>query len=170
MPVRSLVQPNHPALRRRAQRVVSFGSTLQSLVTDMVDTMRAENGVGLAAPQIGVPQQVLVIQAPEGETDCTEGKLYVLCNPKVVRQRGEEAATEGCLSLPGYAGEVPRATMVTVKGQDQEGKPIRIKAEGFLARVFQHEVDHLHGTLYIDRVDGPDSLWTVEPADEDEPL
>jgi len=136
----------------------------------MVDTTRAQKGVGLAAPQIGVPQQVLVIQLPENEEEPESGELYVLCNPKIVRRRGEEPGVEGCLSLPGFAGEVPRATMVTVKGQDLEGEGVRIKAQGFLARVFQHEIDHLYGKLYIDRVASPEKIWAAQPADEDKPL
>ena len=155
-------------LRRRAQRVTSFGAALQSLITDLVDTMRAQKGVGLAAPQIGIARQVLVIQFSENEEDPESSELYVLCNPKIVRRRGEEPGVEGCLSLPGFAGEVARATMVTVKGQDVEGKPVRIRAQGFLARVFQHEIDHLHGKLYIDRVESPENIWTVQPADEGE--
>jgi len=170
MAVRPLVQANDPVLRQRAQRVTSFGPALQSLITDMVDTTRAQKGVGLAAPQIGVPQQVLVIQLPENEEEPESGELYVLCNPKIVRRRGEEPGVEGCLSLPGFAGEVPRATMVTVKGQDLEGEGVRIKAQGFLARVFQHEIDHLYGKLYIDRVASPEKIWAAQPADEDKPL
>lgn len=166
MAVRPLVQANDPVLRRRAQRVTSFGAALRSLIADMVDTMHAQKGVGLAAPQIGVPQQVLVIQSTENEEDPERGELYILCNPKIVRRRGEEPGVEGCLCLPGFAGEVPRAMTVTVKGQDTEGQPVHIKAEGFLARVFQHEIDHLHGKLYVDRVESPEKLWTVQPADE----
>lgn len=170
MAVRPLVQTNDPVLRQRAQRVTSFGPALQSLIADMVDTMRAQEGAGLAAPQIGVPQQVLIIQLPENEEEPESGELYVLCNPKIVRRRGEEPGVERCLSLPGFAGEVPRATMVTVEGEDAEGNPVRIKVQGFLARVFQHEIDHLYGRLYIDRVESSEKIWTVQPADEDEPL
>lgn len=170
MAVRPLVQANDPVLRQRAQRVTSFGLALHSLITDMVDTMRAHRGVGLAAPQIGVSQQVVVVQLPENEEQPERGDLYVLCNPKIVRRRGKEPEVEGCLSLPGFAGEVPRATMVTVKGQDAEGKPVRIKAQGFLARVLQHEIDHLYGNLYIDHVESPEKIWPVQPAEEDEAL
>jgi peptide deformylase len=171
MAVRPLVQANDPVLRRRAQRVVFFGAPLRSLITDMTDTMRANEGVGLAAPQIGVSQQVLVIQMPQDEEEeADSSELYVLCNPKIVRRRGEEAAVEGCLSLPGFAGEVARATTITVKGQTPQGEPVRIKAQGLLARVFQHEIDHLQGSLYVDHVEDPDKIWPLEPADEDESL
>jgi len=168
MAVRPLVQANDSVLRRRAQRVTSFGAALQSLITDMVDTMHAQKGVGLAAPQIGIAQQVLVIQSTESEENPEGGELYILCNPKIVRRRGKEPGVEGCLSLPGFAGEVPRAITVTVKAQDAEGQPVRVKAEGFLARVFQHEIDHLHGKLYIDRVETPEKIWSVEPRDKGE--
>jgi peptide deformylase len=134
----------------------------------MIDTMHAEKGVGLAAPQIGVSQQVLVIELPEdGDEEQPEtAKLYVVCNPKIVRRRGDEEGVEGCLSLPGFAGDVTRATSVVVRGQTAQGKPLRIKAQGFLARVLQHEIDHLHGNLYVDRVDDPKKIWSVEPMDE----
>jgi peptide deformylase len=138
----------------------------------MIDTMRVEKGIGLAAPQIGVSQQVLVIQMPrpqeEEEGDPTSGQLYIVCNPKIVRRRGEEEGVEGCLSLPGFAGHVHRATTVVVTGQDAQGHPLRIKAQGFLARVFQHEIDHLHGNLYIDHIEDPDQIWEVEPMGDAE--
>ena len=172
MAIRPLVPANHPVLRQRAQRVTSFGPALRSLITDMIATMRATSGVGLAAPQIGVPKQVLVIQLPEDESEhegeVEQPELYALCNPKIIQRRGEEEAVEGCLSLPGFAGEVPRAVMVTVRGQDPEGKSVRVKAQGLLARVFQHEIDHLQGTLYIDHVADPEKIWAVQPADEEE--
>ncbi|MEA3344670.1 MAG: peptide deformylase [Chloroflexota bacterium] len=166
MAVRPLVQANDPVLRKRAQRVTSFGPALRSLVTDMIDTMHAHNAVGLAAPQIGISQQILVIQLPEDKEE--NDKLHVMCNPKIARQRGREEGVEACLSLPGFAGEVPRATMVTVKGQDLEGEPLRVKAQGFLARVFQHEIDHLYGKLYIDRVEDAEKIWRVQPSEEGE--
>jgi peptide deformylase len=170
MAVRPLVAANHPVLRQRAQRVMSFGDALQSLIDDMIETMRANEGAGLAAPQIGIPARVVVVELPQGERqeEAEEAKLYVLCNPEIVRRQGEEEEVEGCLSLPGFAGEVPRATAVTVRAQDREGKPIRIEAQGLLARAFQHEIDHLQGRLYIDRVESPDKIWSIEPADESE--
>jgi len=169
MTIRTLVPANHPVLRQRARKVTSFDPALRALVNDMIETMRAHNGVGLAAPQIGIPKQVIVIELPKEEgPDGTEGgQLYVLCNPRIVRSQGREEEIEGCLSLPGFAGEVPRATAVAVKGQDLEGKPVRINAQGFLARVFQHEIDHLQGTLYIDRVESPEKIWAVELTDDE---
>jgi peptide deformylase len=170
MTIRPLVAANHGVLRQRAQRVTAFGAALQPLVEDMIETMRFNNGVGLAAPQVGIPARLVVIELPvaEEEAETPETELYVLCNPEIVRRQGEEEAVEGCLSLPGFAGEVPRATSVIVKAQDRQGRPLRIEAEGFLARVLQHEIDHLQGRLYVDRVESPDKIWSTESAEEDE--
>jgi peptide deformylase len=133
----------------------------------MVETMHAVHGLGLAAPQIGVSQRVIVIQLPEDEEDPQSGKLYVLCNPEIVKTAGEgEESEEGCLSVPGFAGDVRRAAVVTVKGLDRHGEKIRIKAEGLLARAFQHEIDHINGVLYIDRVDSPEKIRRIVPVEE----
>jgi peptide deformylase len=142
---------------------------LQNLIDDMVETMHAVHGLGLAAPQIGVSQQVIVIQLPEDEEDPQSGKLYVLCNPEIIKTAGEEEIEEGCLSVPGFVGDVRRAAALTVKGLDRHGKKIRIKAEGLLARAFQHEVDHINGVLYIDRVDSPEKIRRIVPVEEQEP-
>jgi peptide deformylase len=166
MAVRPIVLANDPMLRRKSKKVKDFGQALQVLIDDMVETMQAANGAGLAAPQIGVLERVIVVQLPEDEEDPQSGKLFALCNPQIVRADGEEEGDEGCLCLPGYVGEVKRATSVTVKAQDLRGRKVRIKAEGFLARVFQHEVDHLDGILYIDRVESPDKIRRIAPLEE----
>jgi peptide deformylase len=166
MAVRPIVLANDPMLRQKSKKVKHFGEALQALIDDMVETMQAANGAGLAAPQIGVLERVIVIQLPEDEEDPQSSKLFALCNPQIVRADGEEEGDEGCLCLPGYAGEVKRATSVTVKAQDRRGRKVRIKAEGFLARVFQHEVDHLDGILYIDRVESPDKIRRIAPLEE----
>jgi peptide deformylase len=166
MAVRPIVLANDPMLRQKSKKVKHFGEDLQVLIDDMVETMQAANGAGLAAPQIGVLERVIVIQLPEDEEDPQSGKLFALCNPQIVRADGEEEGDEGCLCLPGYAGEVKRATSVTVKAQDRRGRKVRIKAEGFLARAFQHEVDHLDGILYIDRVEGPDKIRRIALPEE----
>jgi peptide deformylase len=166
MAVRRIVLANDPMLRQKSKKVKSFGEDLQVLIDDMVETMQAANGAGLAAPQIGVLERVIVIQLPEDEENPQSGKLFALCNPQIVRADGEEEGDEGCLCLPGYVGEVKRATSVTVKAQDRRGRKMRIKAEGFLARVFQHEVDHLDGILYIDRVESPDKIRRIVPLEE----
>jgi peptide deformylase len=170
MAVRPLVQADNSILRQKSKKVKRFGQALQNLIDDMVETMHAVNGLGLAAPQIGVSQQVIVIQLPEDEEDPQSGKLYVMCNPEIVRTVGEEEESEeGCLSVPGFVGDVRRAAVVTVKGLDRHGKKIRIKAEGLLARAFQHEVDHINGVLYIDRVDSPEKIRRIVPVEEQGP-
>jgi len=166
MTVRPIVLANDPLLRQKSKKVKDFGEALQVLIDDMVETMQAANGAGLAAPQVGVLERVIVIQLPEDEENPQSGKLFALCNPQIVRADGEEEGDEGCLCLPGYVGGVKRATSVTVKAQDRRGRKVRIKAEGFLARVFQHEVDHLDGILYIDRVESPDKIRRIVPQEE----
>ncbi len=170
MAVRPIVQADNPLLRQKSKKVKRFGQALQNLIDDMVETMHAVHGLGLAAPQIGVSQQVVVIQLPENENDPQSGKLYVVCNPEIVKAVGEEESEEGCLSVPGFVGDVRRAAAVTVKGLDQHGRKIRIKAEGLLARAFQHEIDHINGVLYIDRVDSPEKIRRVVPPEEQRPL
>jgi peptide deformylase len=125
----------------------------------MLETMHAEPGrVGLAAPQVGVPLRVVVIGMPE-EDD------IVLINPEIVRRRGERVIDEGCLSVPGYIGQIKRAEAVTVKGRDQNGKELRVKAEGLLAQALEHEIDHLNGTLYIDHPEVRETLRKILPEE-----
>jgi peptide deformylase len=145
-----------PILRQKSKRVKSIDGSVRKLAGDMIETMHAASGVGLAAPQVGVPLRVIVIGMPE-EDD------FVLINPEVVRRSGERLVTEGCLSVPGYYGEIPRAERVTVKGKDLSGKEIRIKAEELLAQALEHEIDHLNGVLYIDHLESQDRLHKIEP-------
>jgi len=179
MAVRDIIFADNPILREKSKKVKNFGEALQVLIDDMVETMHAANGLGLAAPQIGVLERVIVIQLPAppsppklggtggyDEEDPQSGQFFTLCNPQIIRADGEEESEEGCLCLPGWVGEVKRATSVTVKAQDRRGKKVRIKAEGFLARVFQHESDHLNGILYIDRVESPDKIRRIVPPEE----
>jgi peptide deformylase len=170
MAQREILVAGEPVLRQKSKRIKTFGPSIESLVADMVDTMRAADGLGLAAPQIGVPLRLIVIETPaehdEEGNEVKGAKLYVYCNPEIIAASGEEEVEEGCLSVPGYVGAVKRATQLTVKGQDAKGRNVRTKAEGLLARAFQHETDHLNGTLFIDRVDSPEKLRRVKPADE----
>jgi len=145
-----------PVLRQKSKRVKNIDGSIRKLAGDMIETMHASSGVGLAAPQVGVPLRVVVIGMP-GEED------FVLINPEVVRRVGERLVTEGCLSVPGYFGEIQRAQRVTVKGKDLSGKEIRIKAEELLAQALEHEIDHLNGVLYIDHLESKDRLHKVEP-------
>ncbi len=174
MVVRPLAESGDPVLRQKAKKVKDFGPSLQSLINDLVDTMREAPGLGLAAPQVGVSLRVAVIELPEPEEDDENpdpysGKLIVICNPEIVKTWGDEEGQEGCLSLPDYVGEVKRAARVVVKAQDERGKPIRLRAEGLMARVLQHEIDHLNGNLFVDRLESLDKLFRVEPSDQEEP-
>lgn len=149
---RDVVKYPNPVLREKARNVAKIDSNIREIVEDMVATMRRENGLGLAANQVGILQKVFVYDDGTG--------LGVIINPKIVSAKGQQVGVEGCLSVPGLQGEVPRAEEVVVKGIDLNGKAVKIRARGLLARVFQHEIDHLEGTLFIDRVD-PDSLQYV---------
>jgi peptide deformylase len=160
MALREIITPANPILRQKAKKVTTFNTALKTLVDDMVDTMREAPGVGLAAPQVAVGLRVVVIEYAD-EPEPVEGqelaeppkpKLYKLVNPEIVKASDEMLmGAEGCLSIPGYNGEVPRHKAVTVKALNLQGKPLKIKAEGWLARIFQHEIDHLDGILFIDR-------------------
>ncbi len=164
MAVREIIFANDSRLHQKAKRVKQFGPALKALADDMLETMREANGVGLAAPQIGLLQRLFVAYLPEDEEDPQSGKPYVLVNPEVVKaSRSQVEGEEGCLSIPTWYGLVSRPEWVLVKAQDTNGKSVRIKAEGFLARVFLHEMDHLEGILFVDRVDSADKLWQVKP-------
>lgn len=160
MAKREIVTIPNTVLRRKARKVTEFGSELQTLLDDMVDTMRAAPGVGLAGPQVDVPLRVIVVEYGEREDEGVPPKLYKVVNPEIVRASAEtEMGAEGCLSIPGYLGDVERSVAVTVKGFNSQGKPIRIKASGWLARIFQHEIDHLDGILFTDRAE---KIWKIE--------
>jgi len=144
-----------PVLRQKSKRVRSIDGSIHKLIGNMLETMHSVGGVGLAAPQVGIPLRVIVIGLPEQED-------IALINPKIVRRSGERLINEGCLSVPGYVGQVKRATSVTVKGRNQNGKEIRIKADELLAQVVEHEIDHLNGALYIDKLEGMTEPRKVE--------
>ena len=147
-----------PILRQKSKRVRAIDGSIRRLIGDMLETMHSDGGVGLAAPQVGVLLRVIVIGMPEEEE-------IVLINPQVVRRKGERLIPEGCLSVPGYIGEIKRAEVVTVKGLDQKGKEIRIKADELLAQALEHEIDHLNGVLYIDYLESMDKLRKIEPEE-----
>lgn len=143
-------------LRTPARRVRRFDGSLRALVTDMIDSMYAAHGVGIAAPQIGVGLRVIVIGMP-GE------RPFVMVNPEIVKRSGERTLIEGCLSVPGYRGRVTRSTRVLAKAQDLSGREIRVRAEDdLLAQCLEHEIDHINGRVYIDHVPSPDVLWTMD--------
>jgi len=171
MAVKTILTAENPLLRQKSKKVSRFGDALKALVQDMFDTLHAAHGVGLAASQIGVLERVFVVEIPAEYDD--EGKLlepaesYVLVNPEIVKMRGEEEMEEGCLSVPGYRGLVKRAVDVTIKGQDLGGKAVRYRGDDLLAQAFQHELDHLNGVLYLDRLESPDKLWAIRAGEEE---
>lgn len=137
-----------PLLKLKSQPLHAFGPEEQNFFDDMVETMWVEDGVGLAAPQVGISKRVLVA-APTVK----KGEEYIMINPEIISSQGREAGIEGCLSLPGLSGEVPRAKKIKCRFQDRFGKTHEIEAKDFFARIIQHEIDHLDGVLLIDRVD-----------------
>ncbi|MFH2102280.1 MAG: peptide deformylase [Chloroflexota bacterium] len=166
MTIREIVTLPDPVLRRKAKPVDRFDDSFQSLVDDMIETMRAAPGVGLAAPQVGASQRLIVVEYPEeDEQEDAPKKLFVIVNPEVKATSEEvETGMEGCLSVPGLLGDVDRNVSMTIKGLNRRGSPMRVKAKGWLARIFQHEIDHLDGIVYTDRAT---KVWQPAP---DEPF
>ena len=169
MAVLEILRAEHPVLRQKAKRVHHIDDSLQKLIDDMVETLHAANGVGLAGPQVGVPLRVAVIQTPAEYQEPHAGELFVLINPEIIKKSDEVDMDEGCLSLPGYVGSIKRAEHVTAKARDRNGKEYRIKAEGVLAEALQHEVDHLNGILFYDHLASPDLLRRLQPAEQSQP-
>lgn len=157
MAIRPIVTIGNEVLRKKARRVQVFDRKLHQLLDDMLETMLEAPGIGLAAPQVGVSQRVIIVRLPDDEESREAygdqaGVLYEVVNPEIIKTSRETVdGVEACLSIPGYFGTVTRAVAITLRGQDRHGKEIRIKARDWLARVFQHEVDHLDGVLFIDR-------------------
>lgn len=161
MAVRQLCFLPNAVLRRKAKKVPKIDASIRRLVDDMFETMQQANGVGLAAPQIGISLRVVVIRIPEQEP-------MVLINPQIVKRSGEREISEACLSIPGYAGHIKRSVSVTAKALDKQGKEFRLKATELLAQAIEHELDHLNGVLYIDHLENEDKLYKVEPKAEGE--
>jgi len=152
MAIREIIKLPHKTLRRKAHKVEKFDADLRKLIKDMVETMRDEPGVGLAAPQINISQRLIVVEYAEDDNDPdSPTKLFAVANPELTYMSDEKVAgIEGCLSVPNLVGEVERSQSVVVKGQNKYGKDITIEASGWLARIFQHEIDHLNGVLFVD--------------------
>ena len=155
MAIREIIKLPHPTLRRRAHKIEDFNSDLQTLIEDIIDTMRDEPGVGLAAPQINISQQLIVVEYPiDDSIPDALPKVFILVNPEITRLSEEKnIGVEGCLSVPNLLGDVERSQSLTVTGQNQHGKKITYHAVGWLARIFQHEIDHLNGVLFVDRAE-----------------
>ncbi len=145
--------PRAAVLRRKARPVGKLTPAVARLIEDMVATMRAANGLGLAAPQMGEGKRVLVAEVEE--------RLVALVDPTLVHAKGEVVGTEACLSIPGVIGPVRRAATVKVKGKNRRGRGVTVNAEGLLARVLQHEIDHLDGILFLDRVEDPSTIERI---------
>ena len=172
MTVRNIVTLPDPVLRRKARTVKKFDKNLQTLIDDMLETMRVAPGVGLAAPQVGVSERVIVVEyaepeeVEEGEEPIeVEPKLYVMVNPEIVQNSPETVVgIEGCLSVPLLVGEVERAEEVRIKGFNRRGQPMKLKVDGWLARIFQHEIDHINGVVFTDLAT---QIWQPEEPIED---
>jgi peptide deformylase len=152
MPARDIIIVPHPTLRKKAALITDFGPEIQELVDDMIITLHEASGAGLAAPQVNVSQQVILVEYGSDEDEDIPPILYVTVNPKITRFSQEIGiGAEGCLSIPGFMGEIERAQEIVVEGQDRFGKPLKMKFHGWVARIFQHEIDHINGILYTDR-------------------
>jgi len=163
MSVREIVQMGHPVLRQRAKKIHRVDASIHRLVDDLVDTVHAANGAGLAAPQIGVPLRAIVTNVDDS--------LQIVLNPEIVKESEEmEDGEEGCLSIRGWYGPVKRKERVTIRGLNVTGKPLKLKVEGWEARAFQHEIDHLDGILFIDRMEDRSLLHQVTDDEEEQEL
>jgi len=150
-----------PVLRQKAKRVTKIDDSIQKLIDDMINTLHADpNRAGLAAPQVGVLLRIAVIEVPEQE-------LITLINPEIIKKEGERIVQEGCLSVPGYFGEIKRAVTVKVKAKNRDGKEFRLKAQGLLAQAFEQEIEHLDGILYIDHLESSEKLFETIKEEED---
>ena len=173
MTLLKILYANDPRLRRKAKPVKDFGPKLKRLADDMLETMHKADGVGLAGPQIGIMQRIFVAEIPVVEDDENPhpdaGKPFVFINPEIVSRSEEiEEGQEGCLSIPNWYGLVERPVAVEIKAKTVRGKNIRLKVSGLLARVCQHELDHLDGILFIDHIKDKEKLWQVLPKDQEE--
>jgi peptide deformylase len=175
MTARTIVVVPDEVLRRKARPVTKFDDQLQTLIDDMVETMRIAPGVGLAAPQVAISERVIVVEYYENEEQAeleepdARKRLYTVINPEITRKSTEtELGIEGCLSIPGLNGEVERHLAITVKGLNRHGQPLTLKLKDWTARIFQHEIDHLNGILFTDLAT---RVWNIEtPPEEDEEI
>lgn len=154
MAIHKIITAENPILRQKGKKVHRFDASIQKLIDEMFETMHVAHGAGLAAPQIALSLRIFVAEF--------EDHKVAMVNPEIIKAEGEEIGTEACLSIPGYAGDnIRRAAKVVVRGQDARGKTIKVHAEGWFARILQHEIDHLDGVLFLDRLDRPEDLREV---------
>ncbi len=147
MAIRTVLKDNDPILRKRSKEVTEITEEIISLIDDMIETMEDYNGIGLAAPQVGVLKRIIIVKVSE------ESELIELINPKIIKEKGQQRDLEGCLSIPGVYGEVTRSKEIIVEGLDRTGKKRKIRGSELLARALQHEIDHLNGVLFTDKVE-----------------
>ena len=160
MPAREIIIVPHPTLRKKSTEVSNFGPDLQQLIKDMIKTLHENSGAGLAAPQVNVSQRLILVEFGTEENEEIPPTLYVAINPRVTRfSQKIVPGAEGCLSIPGLMGEVERADEIIVEGQDRFGKLLKMQLHGWVARIFQHEIDHVNGILFTDRAT---SVWETD--------
>lgn len=171
MTLLEIITPENPILLQEATEIAQIDAELQTLIDNMIETMRDKNGLGLAAPQVGISKRMAIIETLADYDDDDEPiensrQLYVIINPTIVwRSRKERDGVEGCLSIPGYLGEVTRPYAIRLKFTDRHGKRHRMSLNGWDARVFLHEIDHLDGILFTDKLTAPENYWTDEAYD-----
>lgn len=156
-------------LRKKTRKVTKLTSEMFSLIEDMIETMHVEHGVGIAANQVGRNLRIAYIEIPEEPEEngeVSEKLSYLLINPEIIKRVGTREVDEGCLSIPGFRGNLIRSVKVTVRAQDIEGKEFRIKAENLLAQALEHEIDHLNGIVYIDRMQDPERLYPLDSQEK----
>ena len=158
-----IVKVPDPVLRHKTKKIKKIDASLQKLIDDMIETMYDAPGVGLAATQVGISLRLCVIDCPESSPG-----VVVLINPEIVRRSGTRECDEGCLSLPGYKGIIPRSEKVVVKALNRDGRPVRHHADGLFAEAIEHEVDHLNGILYFDYLDSTEKLIPLSREEMEE--
>ena len=164
MTVREIVLIPDAVLHRKARKITEINQQTQVLIDDMIETLRKAPGVGLAAPQVGISERLIVVEYGDDEDEDAPLKLYVVINPEIIKTSTEMIKdVEACLSVPGMAGTVERYEAVVVKGLNRHGQPVRIKAEGWLARIFQHEIDHLDGIVFTDKAE---KIWKLKDEED----
>ncbi len=167
MAVLKILLDDNPRLRLKSQKVTKFDKELRKFAEDLAETMMEANGVGISAPQVGVLKRLIVVDVPEDmDYEGSPAFQAIVVNPEIIKCSGEQIGEEGCLSVPGWYGDVKRYEEVTVRGQDVFGKPLKIKTSGFPARVFQHEIDHLNGIIFTDLVI-PNTLHKLKPVEKE---
>ena len=167
MAILEIVLEGDARLRQKATRIRHVDDDLRRLAADMHETMLAAPGIGLAAPQIGITRRLIVVHVPENyDVDGEPATTLALVNPEIVKAQGRIVGQEGCLSIPGWSGDVPRADAITVKAIDLDNKPVRLKVKNYVARVLQHEIDHLDGILFVDRIEDRSTLRRIPAEDE----